>query len=274
MKHSDRTFAEVVLYDLGDYKVHTYIAPPSEFGDATHVIELPHRVIVVDTQYSLPRAQEFRHYVDNIGKPLTDIIISHAHPDHYLGLQAFKGTGAQVWATCGVIKAIKEECHHALAQSKQMLGANSATEVIVPNRVLDVDSMTIDGVCFKFVEVRKAEARDQLVIYLPQLKILVVQDLIYNHYHAYLEPHYIHSWIKNLRLLRDKVPEAQLLLVGHGDPTDCSAYDRMIEYLECAYRLYRQCRSASGYKHKLIEAYPSYQGQKLIDVYADKLYAH
>lgn len=261
----------MIVYEIGGYALHTYVAPEKSFGDATHILETPNQLTIVDTQYSMSQAKEFRAYAESLGKPIKNIIISHAHPDHYLGLAAFRGIDANVWSSSHVIDAIKAKGPHALKHSMETLGADSAQEVIVPNKPIDVASINIDGLVLEFLEVEQAEARHQLVINLPQLNTLIVQDLVYNRYHAYLNP-WLKSWKNAIVQVKALYPNTQMLLVGHGEPTTPDGFDKMVCYLDKALSQCLSCKDRCAHKDYFVSTFPDYKGADIIDLYLPNLY--
>lgn len=66
-------------------KIHTLVAPDEMFANTSHVIELPHELIIVDGQFFAPYAWQLRAFADSLKKPVTRFYISHDHPDHYIG---------------------------------------------------------------------------------------------------------------------------------------------------------------------------------------------
>ena len=75
----------ISVTDRGDVKVHTYTAPEDGLLVTTHLIELPAQIIAIDAQYGLPYAAEVVDYARSLGKPISRVYISHAHPDHFFG---------------------------------------------------------------------------------------------------------------------------------------------------------------------------------------------
>lgn len=69
----------------GDVTVHSYLAPEQVFASNTHILELPNSLVLIDAQFLLPNAMDFRADADSLGKPIDRSIITHAHPDHFLG---------------------------------------------------------------------------------------------------------------------------------------------------------------------------------------------
>ena len=76
-------------------RVQTYTAPDEGFLVTTHVIELPTQLVVIDSEYALPYAEEVLDYAEGLNKPIARLHISHEHPDHFFGAGVF---GVPVYA--------------------------------------------------------------------------------------------------------------------------------------------------------------------------------
>src|SRR5262245_63444789 len=79
----------VLVAELGDIKVHTYISPEDGLLTNTQIIEGPTKLIVFDGQFFLPYAEEAATYIDGLAKPVDRIVLSHIHLDHWSGLPVF-----------------------------------------------------------------------------------------------------------------------------------------------------------------------------------------
>ncbi|WP_170785655.1 MBL fold metallo-hydrolase [Ruegeria lacuscaerulensis] len=62
-------------------------APEVGFFANACLIEGPQSCVLVDANLNVSEAQDLARLVRETGKPLTHIVITHPHPDHYLGLQ-------------------------------------------------------------------------------------------------------------------------------------------------------------------------------------------
>ncbi len=92
--------------------VHTYTAPDDGWQVTTHLIELSDQIIAFDGQYLLPYAEEAVAFARKLNKPITRLYISHYHPDHILGSEAF---GAPIYALAPVkakIEAVGDRLAH------------------------------------------------------------------------------------------------------------------------------------------------------------------
>ena len=75
---------KVVINDRGKAKIHTYA--PAPMAATTHIIETDDGLVVIDAQQFVSGAKEAIAYVRSLNKPVRRLIISHGHPDHWLGL--------------------------------------------------------------------------------------------------------------------------------------------------------------------------------------------
>ena len=258
-----KTGATIHIADFGPAKIHTYVAPEDSFGDTTHIIESDNNLLIVDSQYLIPYAKEVRAYANNLGKPIAGIIISHAHPDHYFGLGEFADVPS--YALPEVIKDIEQSGNHMIEESKKGLGDLVPDKIVIPQNPLSVGETNIDGIQYRFDRYTNAEADSQLVIELPQLGAVIVQDIVYNGYHPWLGKT-VPNWISTLKQFNQRYKNYPYVFAGHGQPTLHGCYDQMIGYLTNAIPLLM-----SGDKDKvessLVKMYPNLKGRKLIPLY-------
>src|SRR5258705_736887 len=77
----------ILVNQFGRVKIHSYLSPADGLQVNTQMIEGPNAVVIFDGQLLLPYADEVASYVQTLGKPIGRIILSHAHTDHWVGLQ-------------------------------------------------------------------------------------------------------------------------------------------------------------------------------------------
>src|ERR1700736_2805781 len=105
---SDRMGA-ILVSQFGPVKIHSYLSPLDGFHVNTQMIEGPTAVVIFDGQLLLPYADEVASYVQTLGKPVDRIILSHAHTDHWSGLQVLteRFADARVFALDGIADQIR-----------------------------------------------------------------------------------------------------------------------------------------------------------------------
>jgi glyoxylase-like metal-dependent hydrolase (beta-lactamase superfamily II) len=271
---------KVTINDRGKAKIHTYAFEPG--ASTTHIIETGEGLVVIDAQMTLPEAKEAVAYVRSLNKPIRRLIISHAHPDHWLGLGEWGETPTSSIA----------DVRDFINGEKGALLYQGFKEGIPPYRAIQLsdkkgtiagvlrDSEKIIGLDFVFQKVLDGEADVQLLIKVPELKTLFVQDLDYNNMHHFIGQNRIAAdalptfdgWIANMRTVKRENPETELVLVGHGAPTGPAVIDETIAYLGTAKEMFKKAKDAGELKQLMQAAFPNLAGIRYIDISSGYLY--
>ncbi|MTI00433.1 alkyl sulfatase dimerization domain-containing protein [Roseibium sp. RKSG952] len=177
------------------------------------MIEAPDGLIMVDTLESIRAAEGLLPWVNDLrartGKDITDIIYTHNHADHVFGAGVFvesQETAPRIWAQVTTEDRVHEVINvlaPITAQRAMRMFGNYLPDDVFSNngigpRLLNDDQ---DGIFFvaptdiigEYLEVNIAgetvviehapgETSDQLMIYLPERKVLLPAD---NYYHAF-----------------------------------------------------------------------------------------
>jgi glyoxylase-like metal-dependent hydrolase (beta-lactamase superfamily II) len=241
--------------------IHTYTSPESGLEANTHVIELATQLLVLDTQYAKPFAQEAVAYAAGLGKPVTRVYVSHDHPDHFFGAALF---GAPVYALAQTRDAIAAAGQQMLANNQAALGDFIPDEVAVPSQVVELGTETIDGVRFEFRAITDTEAAAMLLIALPEHSVLLAQDLVYDNLHLYLVDGHLDSWRRNIETLQAE--QWTTVLPGHGAPGGPEQFDFVLNYLAGAAPVLATATTGDELKGALIAAFPQAGGTALLDI--------
>ncbi|MFD9934356.1 MBL fold metallo-hydrolase [Streptomyces massasporeus] len=245
----------VTVLDKGPVRIHSYMSPADTFHTTTQLVETPARTIAIDAQLLPAYADEAVAYAKGLGKPLDRLVITHAHPDHYNGAARF---GVPV---------------HALAQVREQIVARGDSQLptgqvipvteFTPTLALVPGTEVIDGVPFVFEAVSGGEAADELLVKLPEQRVLIAQDLVYNDVHLYLGNNDIAGWRQVIDSLAAE-SGYDTILAGHGLPTGPEVYDEVRRYLADARELLGN--DGEAYKKAIVDRYPSHVGPFIIDI--------
>ncbi|HEY4808434.1 MAG TPA: MBL fold metallo-hydrolase [Roseiarcus sp.] len=251
---------EMTVTECDGVRIHTYTAPDEGWRVNTHLIELPTQIVAVDAQYTLRYAREIIDYIRILGKPLTRLYITHYHPDHLLGAAAF---AAPLHALAEVKAKIDLVGDRVAAEEHAKHGDIIPERAERPSRIVVPGMEVIENTRFEFLQLRHAETEDALMIGLPDHRVLIAQDLIYNAVHVFIGEQAFDSWGVALKTYRALPYER--LLPGHGAPGGPELYDAMAHYLSVARAALSEASGPSDLKQRLIAAFPEFSGRALLD---------
>lgn len=259
------THGSMTVTEFKNSKIHSYQSPNLTGCVTTHIIETPERLILVDGQRSVIYGQEIRTYAESLGKPIDRMIISHLHPDHWFGAYQFRDVPVHsLKETQGEIDQLGE---FFIEISKPSLGEHVPPEKVVPDVLIPNGfSETIDGVTLQYSHVTDAESDNMLTVFLPNEKVLIAQDLLYNNCHLFCGHGNFQGWQKSLKDMRNDT-SFDLVLPGHGANTGSrQAIDDALIYLEFVESTYAKVGTGDELKAAIVERYPSYLAESLVDI--------
>ena len=151
----------ILVSRFGSVKIHSYLSPADGLQVNTQMIEGPNAVVIFDGQLLLPYADEVASYVQALGKPVDRIILSHAHTDHWGGLQVLteRFPGARVFALDGIADQVRTRGPARLDGLRRTYGDRAATKVTVPTETITEGPQQIDGITYDFKRFVDAEIR-------------------------------------------------------------------------------------------------------------------
>lgn len=149
----------VALLAAAPLQLEAINAGPNGFLVTSTLITGEKEAVLVDAQMTLFDAHRLAAKVLESGKTLTTIFISHAHPDHYFGLEVLKATfpNAKLLAAPKVVDEAKATGAAKLAYWKPMIGANLASAVVIPS-VFNEKSFELDGQKIELITIDQGES--------------------------------------------------------------------------------------------------------------------
>jgi glyoxylase-like metal-dependent hydrolase (beta-lactamase superfamily II) len=265
----------ILVSQFGPVKIHSYLSPAEGLQVNTQMIEGPNAVVIFDGQLLLPYADEVASYVQTIGKPVDRIILSHAHTDHWGGLQVLtqRFPDARVFALDGVADQIRANGPARLDRLRRNYGDKAAAKVTVPTETITEGLQRIDGITYDFKRFVDAESDLQLAALLPEQKVLMAFDLVYSpKQHAFTGGNHFDQWIIILETLK-ALQGYDTIIIGHDTPVDRSAIDSTMTYVERAKAIHSVSTDAKTYSESLKAAFPDLQLAGFVDLSASYLYA-
>jgi glyoxylase-like metal-dependent hydrolase (beta-lactamase superfamily II) len=227
-------FAAIVLVvSLGcpaaaaDLTVTTYTASEAGFLVNSHLIAGEKEAILVDAQFTRSEAAKAVTFVRSSGKKLKYIFITHAHPDHFFGLEVLQREfpDARILATADTVADLKVIAPKSIAYWKPIYKDEVPDTFVTPERI-SATSVFLEGNEIQLLSMPGGESEHATVLWIPSIRAVLTGDLTYNKVHLWLRENRPESWLQILDRLDALLP-AQVL-TGHGLPggSDVIAQDR------------------------------------------------
>ncbi len=215
--------------------VHRFpIEHESAFVNA-YLVETAAGVVAVDSLLTVSDSRAMREALEQLGKPLHAVLLTHSHPDHYAGLaQLVAEDDVPIIAPQGVIDTIARDDAAKDSIVGPMFGDEWPSTRIFPNTpIRDGESVTFDGVPFTVIDLGPSESpHDSPWILGADGETVFLGDQIYDHKHCFLADGFHREWLANIETLRERFPADTTFHIGHGGPVGGEMWDWQRSYIE------------------------------------------
>jgi glyoxylase-like metal-dependent hydrolase (beta-lactamase superfamily II) len=238
-------------------------------------------LVVLDVQRKSYEARKLADLVKAKHLPLTQILISHGHTDHFTGMDLFhkEFPKARIVAANEAIKRDIKNYAIYMNQGGQT-GAEPALEPALRPRtkenpdgfdyertihVLPGNTLTMQGggTLELTADYPPAEAPHMTTVYSKDLNALFLSDFGYNKVHLWLGDDIstarIATWRAELvRIKSQYAARNPTVYPGHGAPTDMNLFDAEIRYIDDFVRVTSEATSQADAMQKMRALYPDY----------------
>lgn len=187
-------------------------------------------VVVVDTGPSFAYGKAFRAAIASVtDKPVIQVLLTHHHPDHVLGNQAFDDVA--IAALAGTKKLLQEQGDHMAENMYRMVGDSMrGTEILLPTQIVEEGLMEIGGHPLRLLSLTGHTGAD-LAILDERTGVLFAGDLVF-YQRALATPNTpsLEEWLTDIDTLERL--SWRLVVPGHGPlATDHQPFKQMRDYL-------------------------------------------
>jgi glyoxylase-like metal-dependent hydrolase (beta-lactamase superfamily II) len=183
------------------------------------LIESEREALLVDTFLSEAQTAELADWIASSGKHLSTIYITHAHADHFFGLQLLRDRfpDARAIAPAQVVEAM----HDALAPTsvenwrRRFPGVIAAS--LIPAERLEGASFELEGHEIVPIDIGHTDTDHTTCLHVPSIGLVIAGDAIYNDTHPYFvesDRQGLRDWLSAIDKIQALKPRA--VVVGHG----------------------------------------------------------
>ena len=159
--------------------------------------------------------------------PITHVLVTHYHADHIYGLQVFQALGARILAhRAAQIYLNSETARSRLAYSRSEMAPwiDDKTRLVHADEWLDGDrDLLLGGTRIQVRALGPAHTPEDLVVYLPQDKVLFAGDLVFRGRIPFVGQADSRRWITALETLL--AFDSRAIVPGHGPLSDQARQD-------------------------------------------------
>jgi glyoxylase-like metal-dependent hydrolase (beta-lactamase superfamily II) len=187
--------------------------------------------VLVDSCLIQSDAEKLVRTIHSSGRELTTILITHAHPDHYFGLDALRKAfpAAKMYARKEVIDGMLEY-RAKIVHWQEMYRGELPTTLPLPQPLED-DSLQLEGHDISFIDLFMVETVYATAFYLPAQKALIAGDLVYAQAQHYMsDVNDPDTWMEALDGVR-KVGPIERLFPGHGPVGGAELLDASVQWM-------------------------------------------
>jgi glyoxylase-like metal-dependent hydrolase (beta-lactamase superfamily II) len=245
------------------FSIKVFTSPDDQFWTNSVIVEGVHEVMLVDAQLTKPNAERVLQQIKETKKPLSIIYITHAHADHFLGLEVFKEAypRVRIIATSTVVDRINQVYQEKIDKWKKILGSGATSHVVAIEK-FDGNFIEFESSRIEILKNIQGDTDENTMLWIPGQRILIAGDILFNNMHVYTaetDTKARGKWLNSLNRIRELNPS--LVIPGHSKvraPLDAStAVDFTENYLLVFEEELKKAKDPDGLINTMKERFPS-----------------
>lgn len=241
------------------------------------LISSAHEAVLVDPLLTTSQATALADWIEDTypDKRLTHVYVTHGHGDHFFGVSTIleRFPDVDVVATAGTLAHMETQLTPAARAiwNNWFPGDQILYPTSPPAKALSSQDLTIDleGHTLHAVPVGHADTDDSSFLWVPDLKMAVAGDVVYNGAYSYLAesltPALRQKWLDSIDKIKSYKPET--VVVGHklaGAVDGSWTLDATQDYIRLWDRLVGEAKNATDMYEKVRKADPYKTGEFIL----------
>jgi len=163
------------------FSIKVFTSPDDQFWTNSLIIEGEHEVMLVDAQLTKTNAERVLEKIKETKKPLSIIYITHAHADHFLGLEVFKEAypGVRIIATSTVVDRINMVFQEKIDKWKKILGSGATSHVVAIEK-FDGNFINFESSEMEVLKNIQGDTDENTMLWIPGQRVLISGDVLFN----------------------------------------------------------------------------------------------
>jgi glyoxylase-like metal-dependent hydrolase (beta-lactamase superfamily II) len=177
--------------------------------------------LLVDALATTKESAELARWVRSHGNNLIAVYITHAHADHFFGLNCVLDAypDAEPLALADIVPLLEEQTTPQWMQIWRGFFPDQLTEHPIAPRPLKSNELRLGAHSFQVTKMGQSDVADSTVIHIPELDAVLAGDAVYNDIHPWMyhSDHALRSaWLGTLDQIEQLAPRT--IIAGHKDP--------------------------------------------------------
>ena len=239
-----------------------FFSDESGFEVASVIVIGKTDAVLIDAQFVLSNAHRVVAEIQETGKHLKTIYVTHAHPDHYFGLETFAETfpEARVIALPSVARTINNQFSRKIEHWEKTIGVTNTPRKGVNIEPLAENYFELEGHRIEIIPEIMGDLKYNTVVWIPSIKTLYGSDVLFNQAHAFtceVTAEERQQWIRDIERLEKM--GAEVVIPGHqkpGMPFDSTSFSFTRDYLVATEEELAKTNDEAGFYYAMVKRFP------------------
>src|SRR5882762_1563289 len=200
------------------FSIKVFTSPDDQFWANSVIVEGAREVMLVDAQLTKTSAEKALQEIKETKKPLSIIYITHAHADHFLGLEVFKEAfpRVRIIANSAVVDRINKVYQEKIDKWKTILDSGATSHVVAIEK-FDNNFIEFESSKIEVLKNIQGDTDENTMLWIPGQRILIAGDVVFNNMHVYTaetDSKARGKWLNSINKIRELKPS--VVIPGHS----------------------------------------------------------